>query len=131
MTNLVKVAYVGKKPHAFDNISHSGKSWNGYGDVQSVTEQQAKQLLNHPDQWALVNEADRKAVEAPVVIHGTDEHGVAVTIEQSDLKKPLEKMSKAELMALANKTWGKSLDQTLSKKYMIDQIEEWQRDLDE
>ncbi len=129
MSNLVPVVYVGNKPHAFDNIAHSGKSWQGKGDVQEVTDAQAKLLLKYPDQWALANEADRAAVEAPVSIEGKDENGEAVTIDPDDLKKPLEKMNKAELSALAKQSWDKELDPAMTKKAMIDQIEEWQHEL--
>lgn len=129
MSNLVPVVYVGNKPHAFDNIAHSGKSWQGKGDVQEVTDAQAKLLLKYPDQWALANEADRAAVEAPVSIQSTDEAGEAVTIDPDDLKKPLEKMNKAELSALAKQSWDKELDMAMTKKAMIDQIEEWQHEL--
>lgn len=129
MSNLVPVIYVGNKPHAFDNIAHSGKSWQGKGDVQEVTDAQAKLLLKYPDQWALANEADRAAVEAPVAIQGTDEDGQPVSIDPDDLKKPLEKMNKAELSALAKQSWDKELDPAMTKKAMIDQIEEWQHEL--
>lgn len=129
MSNLVPVVYVGNKPHAFDNIAHSGKSWQGKGDVQEVTDAQAKLLLKYPDQWALANEADRAAVEAPVSIEGKNEDGEAVTIDPDDLKKPLEKMNKAELSALAKQSWDKELDPAMTKKAMIDQIEEWQHEL--
>ena len=129
MSNLVPVVYVGNKPHAFDNIAHSGKSWQGKGDVQEVTDAQAKLLLKYPDQWALANEADHAAVEAPVSIEGKDENGEAVTIDPDDLKKPLEKMNKAELAALAKQSWDKELDPAMTKKAMIDQIEEWQHEL--
>lgn len=129
MSNLVPVVYVGNKPHAFDNIAHSGKSWQGKGDVQEVTDAQAKLLLKYPDQWALANEADRAAVDAPVSIQSQDENGEAVTIDPDDLKKPLEKMNKAELSALAKQSWDKELDPAMTKKAMIDQIEEWQHEL--
>jgi pyruvate-formate lyase len=129
MSYLVPVVYVGNKPHAFDNIAHSGKSWQGKGDVQEVTDAQAKLLLKYPDQWALANEADRAAVEAPVSIQSTDEAGEAVTIDPDDLKKPLEKMNKAELSALAKQSWDKELEMAMTKKAMIDQIEEWQHEL--
>ena len=129
MPNLVPVVYVGNKPHAFDNIAHSGKSWQGKGDVQEVTDAQAKLLLKYPDQWALANEADRAAVDAPVSIQSQDENGEAVTIDPDDLKKPLEKMNKAELAALAKQSWDKELDPAMTKKAMIDQIEEWQHEL--
>lgn len=129
MSNLVPVVYVGNKPHAFDNIAHSGKSWQGKGDVQEVTDAQAKLLLKYPDQWALANEADRAAVDAPVSIQSQDENGEAVTIDPDDLKKPLEKMNKAELSALAKQSWDKELNPAMTKKAMIDQIEEWQHEL--
>lgn len=129
MSNLVPVVYVGNKPHAFDNIAHSGKSWQGKGDVQEVTDAQAKLLLKYPDQWALANEADRATVDAPVSIQSQDENGEAVTIDPDDLKKPLEKMNKAELSALAKQSWDKELDHAMTKKAMIDQIEEWQHEL--
>lgn len=129
MSNLVPIVYVGNKPHAFDNIAHSGKSWQGKGDVQEVTDAQAKLLLKYPDQWALANEADRATVEAPVSIQSQDENGEAVTIDPNDLKKPLEKMNKAELAALAKQSWDKELDPAMTKKAMIDQIEEWQHEL--
>lgn len=128
MSNLVPVVYVGNKPHAFDNIAHSGKSWQGKGDVQEVTDAQAKLLLKYPDQWALANEADRTSVEAPVSIEGKNEDGEAVAIDPDDLKKPLEKMNKAELFALAKQSWDKELDPAMTKKAMIDQIEEWQHE---
>lgn len=129
MSNLVQVVYVGNKPHAFDNVAHSGKCWEGKGDVQEVTDAQAKLLLKYPDQWALANEADRAAVEAPVSIQGKDEDGEPVSIDPDDLKKPLEKMNKTELTALAKQTWDKELDPAMTKKAMIDQIEEWQHEL--
>lgn len=129
MSSLVPVVYVGNKPHAFDNIAHSGKSWQGKGDVQEVTDAQAKLLLKYPDQWALANEADRATVDAPVSIQSQDENGEAVTIDPDDLKKPLEKMNKAELSALAKQSWDKELDPAMTKKAMIDQIEEWQHEL--
>lgn len=129
MPKLITIVYIGNKPHAFDNIAHSGKSWHGKGDVQEVTDPQARLLLKYPDQWALANEADRARVEATVSIEGRDENGAAVTIDPDDLKKPLEKMNKAELAALARQAWGKVLDPVMPKKAMIDQIEEWQHEL--
>ena len=62
-------------------------------------------------------------------IQSTDEAGEAVTIDPDDLKKPLEKMNKAELSALAKQSWDKELNPAMTKKAMIDQIEEWQHEL--
>ena len=130
MAKLIEVVYVGKKPVAFDNVARSGKSWAGEGDIQEVTDAQAKLLLKFPDQWALVNDKDRALVETPEAITGTNEEGNVVTVDPEDLKQPIEKMSKAELTALAKDRWGKELDTKLSKKAMIDQIEEWAESLD-
>lgn len=125
----MKIVYVGNKQCAFDNVARSGKCWNGKGDVQEVTDDQARLLLKYPDQWALADKADRAAVSAPVSIEGEDEDGKAVTLDPDDLKKPLEKMSKVELMAFAKQSWGKRLEPLSSRKAMIDQIEEWQREI--
>lgn len=130
MTKLIEVMYVGNKPHAYDNVARSGKSWAGKGDIQEVTDAQAKLLIKFPDQWELVNEKDRKAVEKPVSIVGHDDEGNDVSVDPEALTKPVETMTKAELTALASNRWGKELDPKLSKKQMIDQLEEWAEVLD-
>lgn len=129
MERMVSLMYVGAKPFARDNVARSGVTWNGPGDIQSVTDAQAKMLLKYPDQWELAEEKDRETVEAPVSITVTDEDGDDVVVDPEALAKPLEKMSKAELKAYAQSIWGKDLDARKSTKAMIDQIEEWQRDL--
>lgn len=130
MANLIQVVYVGKKPEAFDNVARSGKTWHGAGDIQEVTDAQAKLLLKFPDQWQLANEDDRDQVETPVSVVGKDENGQQVTVDPEALTKPLEKMNKAELTALATDRFGKELDAKLSKKAMVDQLEEWMETLD-
>ncbi len=130
MTSLVKLVYIGKKPTAYDNIARSGKTWNGYGDVQEVTDVQARQLLKFADQWELVDEADRQAVEHTESIKVVDEDGDQVIIDPDAFSKPVEKMTKAEMVAYAHDRWGKTLDVAMAKKMMLDQIEEWERDLD-
>ena len=129
-TRLIPVRYVGRKQTAFDNVAHSGVTWSGHGDVQEVSDTQAKLLIKFPDQWELVNISDLEHVTMPATIKVVDEDGDQVIIDPEDLKKPLEKMSKAELIALAKDRWAKHLDARWSPKRMIDQIEEWQRDLD-
>lgn len=130
MSQLIKIVYVGKKPTAYDNVAKSGKCWSGNGDVQEVTADQAKQLLKFPDQWALFDEADVEAVNTPGSTEVTDENGEQVQIGSDALKKPLEKMSKEELVALAKAKWDKELDAKKAKKLLIDAIEEFERDLE-
>lgn len=129
MTELVKVVYVGRKPTAIDNVARSGKTWAGAGDVQTVTPQQAKILTGYADQWALVNPADAEVVAAPLSFVVTGADGEVVRVHEAALSTPLEKMSKPELMALAKKKWRRTLDLAIPKKHMIDQIEEWQKEL--
>lgn len=129
MTELVDIKYVGKKPFALDNVAGSAKLWNGNGDIQSVTVAQAKILLKYPDQWGLANAADAEVVDKPVtftVDTGTDEQGQTQSEEVSaeDLTKPLERMTKPELVALAKVKFGAELDVSKAKKLLIDQIEE-------
>jgi hypothetical protein len=130
MANLIKLVYVGNKPAAYDNIARSGKTWNGKSDVQEVTDAQAKLLLKFPDQWQLVDAKDKAAIEAPVSISVTGEAGEDVIVDPETFKQPIEKLSKSELSAYALNKWGKDLSANKNRKDMIDQIEEWERDLD-
>lgn len=130
MSQLIKIVYVGKKPTAYDNVAKSGKCWNGPGDVQEVTEDQAKQLLKYPDQWDVVDADDAGILNTQSTTEVTDENGESVLVDENALKKPLEKMTKAELVALAKAKWGKELDASIGKKLLIDAIEEFDRDLE-
>lgn len=130
MAKLISVVYVGNKATAFDNIARSGKTWMGKGDVQDVTDVQAKLLLKYPDQWALANPSDAQAVNTPVSIEVTNEDGEDVAVDPEAFKKPLEHMTKAELKGFAHNRWGKNLDARQPTKSMIDQIEEWEKDAD-
>lgn len=134
MTELVKVKYVGRKPVAFDNVAGSGKSWQGQGAVQEVTPKQAKKLTSYPDSWALVDLGDAVTVQslpdATTTVETLD--GEIVDVPDAGLlTKPLERMSKVELAGFASLKFGKDLDQGLSKKAMVDQIEEWQQTIPE
>lgn len=129
-TNLVDVVYVGKKPMAFDNVANSKKVWNGNGDVQSVTDAQARILIKYPDQWKLADKKDAAAVNAPVTHTTKDADGNATTVTEDDLKKPVEKMNKTELTVYAKEKYGKDMDPTWSKKQMQDQIETWEKEID-
>ena len=125
--NLVQVVYVGRKPFAVDNVAQSGKQWAGNGDVQEVTAAQARVLVKYPDQWRLVSDADAAAVQASAMVQQVTPDGDVVEVSQADLQKPLEKMSKTELMAVAQ-TMGKELAPALSKKAMLDQIDTWKNE---
>lgn len=57
---LVAIEYVGLKPAAIDNVSGSGKTWAGAGDVQHVTPAQAEKLLAYPDQWRIAEQQEEK-----------------------------------------------------------------------
>ena len=127
---LVPLVYVGNKPAAYDNIARTGLTWNGYGDVQEVTEAQAKLLLKFPDQWAVLDEADTERATAPTSVKVVDEDGEAIIVNPDAFQKPLEKMTKTEMVAYARDRWGRLLDIGMAKKMMIDQIEEWDRELD-
>lgn len=130
MANLIQLVYIGNKASAFDNIARSGVTWAGKGDIQFVTDVQAKQLLKYPDQWALANRSDQAAVDKPVSITVTGEDGEEEVVDPEAFKKPIEHMSKSELKGYAQNQWGKALDSRMSTKNMIDQIEEWSRDID-
>lgn len=127
MENLVQVVYVGNKPAAYDNIARSGKTWAGKGDIQEVTEVQAKQLIKFTDQWQLASDSDAQRVAVPESMKAVDEDGNTVQIDPEAFKKALEKMTKAELVAYAKDKWGKDIDATKSKKDLIDMVEEFEQ----
>lgn len=124
MSKLVKIKYVGRKPHAIDNVARSGKEWAGAGDVQAVTPEQAEVLLRYPDQWAVDGESELSKVAPPPA--PANSHGAGDVNALGD-GPDLEHMTKPQLVKLAADTWGVKLQNSLSKKAMIDQIEELQR----
>lgn len=128
--NLIKIQYIGSKPVAYDNVAKSGVSWTGHGDIQSVTDIQAKILLKFPDQWALVDKKDAAVVNTPISLKVIDEDGDEVLVDPTVLNKPLDRMTKSELLGYAKNKWGKVLDARSSSKSMIDKIEEWETELD-
>lgn len=64
---MPQIKYIGKKDFFPDFIAQSGKSWNGYGDVQEVTDDQAKKLLVHDDEFAEQGAHDALLVEQEAV----------------------------------------------------------------
>lgn len=129
MEKLIKIEYVGNKPTSHDNVARSGKVWNGKGDIQEVTEAQAKTLLKYPDQWALVDEEDQEKADKEIFVEVPDEHGVPVKINVDDLTGPLEKMSKIELVAFVKMKWGRDMPHDLTKKQMLGEIETFEAEL--
>ncbi|NSX14952.1 hypothetical protein HTY52_12790 [Cupriavidus taiwanensis] len=124
---LIALAYVGKKPWTLDNVAGSGKAWNGPGDVQEVTVNQARRLLKHPDQWALANPEDAAIVSGEITVQLTAPNGETSEVPATVLKKPIEKMSKPELAAYALAELKLELAPALSKAAMINAIEEAQK----
>jgi hypothetical protein len=51
----MKIKYVGKKPFAVDPVAGSGKTWNGNGDIQTMTDKQGEMLCKYPDQFEDAN----------------------------------------------------------------------------
>lgn len=71
----VPIKYIGKKDFFPDFISQSGKSWNGYGDVQEVTADQAKKLLVHDGEFA------EKGVHDALLVKQEEERAAAENAE--------------------------------------------------
>lgn len=59
----VLIKYIGKKDFFPDFVAQSGKNWNGYGDVQEVTAEQARKLLVHDDEFAVKDAHDALLVK--------------------------------------------------------------------
>lgn len=119
--SLVFVAYVGKKPFAADNVANSGKVWHGAGDVQQVTAAQAKILTKFPDQWELVDSKSSPLVARSGVV-SVFVDGSEVAIDVDAIRKPLDKMTKAEMIAVAKVRLSKEFNSSLSRKVLLDEI---------
>lgn len=128
--NTIKVEYIGKKPFCIDNVAKSGKVWNGPGDVQEVTPQQAKILTSYGDQWALVEAGDVVALDAPHTVATEDAQGNAVLTDAADLHGPLEKMTATELVAYAKLKYGKTLKPNRGRKVLLDEVLNMGNDVD-
>lgn len=123
----VLIKYIGKKDFFPDFVSQSGKNWNGYGDVQEVTAEQAKKLLVHDDEFAekgahdalLVKQEDERAasVNSNNDAEAKEETGDQVQgqeaakegdaqLKQVAIEKPspeeISTLNKGDLMALAD-----------------------------
>lgn len=126
---LIKIEYVGNKPTSHDNVARSGKVWSGKGDIQEVTETQAKTLLKYPDQWALVDEEDQQTTNQVTFVEVADENGELIKIDAKDLAGPLEKMNKLELVAFVKMKWDRDMPHDLTKKQMLGEIETFEAEL--
>jgi hypothetical protein len=124
---MAQVKYVGRKPAAVDNVANSRTVWNGYGDVQNVTDRQARILVQFADQWVLADESDSILLKKEPVTAFINHEGERVEVPESALKKPLEHMDMDELRAYALEHFQKSFGPRMSRKRMVDEIEELQR----
>lgn len=119
----IKIVYVGNKPTSHDNVARSGAIWNGKGDIQEVTEDQAKILLKYPDQWALADETEQDPTDNKTYIEVSDENGDLVKIDVEELTGSMEKMTKIQMIALIKMKWNKELPHTLTKKELMGEAE--------
>ena len=119
----LKIVYVGNKLMSHDNVTRSGAIWNGKGDIQEVTEDQAKILLKYPDQWALADANDDDPTDNKILIDVFDENGNLVNIDTAELTGSMEKMTKIQMIALIKMKWNKELPHTLTKKELMGEAE--------
>ncbi len=124
---MIELRYIGRKAWAVDPVGHSGVSWEGPGDVQPVPLSAARKILNHPDEWELANPEDASRLEVNTSHQTTDEHGKVVEVDDADLQRPIEKMSRAELKVYAKLKYGRDIPANMARAQMIDQIEEFEK----
>src|SRR3990167_5786726 len=108
---LIKIIYVGRKPVSHDNVARSGKVWNENGDIQEVTDEQAKILLKYPDQWALVPADVDQDNDSDDNNQNDDD---IIDQDNDSLKVHLEKMTKPELIQYAKEKFQKELLESLT-----------------
>lgn len=124
---MIELRYIGRKAWAIDPVGGSGACWNGTGDVQGVSVSAARKILKHPDEWELANPEDAPRLEMNTAHQATDEDGKTVEVDDSDLNKPIERMSRVELKVYAKLRFGKDLDARTARGQLLDQVEELQR----
>lgn len=126
---MIELRYIGRKAWAIDPVGGSGVIWDGKGDVQGVSVNAARKILKHPDEWELANPEDASRLEVNTAHQTVDEDGKNVEIDDADLKKPFEKMSKAELKVYAKLRFGRDLSMSASRATLADQVEEFEKTL--
>ncbi|MEJ7745361.1 MAG: hypothetical protein WKF61_01110 [Luteimonas sp.] len=127
---MAQVKYIGRKLTAVDNVANSRVTWNGNGDVQTVTDRQARILVGFADQWTLADESESILVKKEPVTAFINEDGDRVEIPESSFKKPLEHMDVNELRAYALEHYQKSFGPRMARKRLVDEIEELQRGME-
>ena len=124
MENLppkVRVEYCGNKSFCVDNVARSGKSWEGKGDVQEVTQAQAKILVSYSDQWKLADD-ETANLDQPTIITVQDGQGATTQIEEGELSIPVDKMTVVQLIAYAQTKFGKTFKPKTPRKVLLDEV---------
>jgi hypothetical protein len=124
---MIELRYIGRKAWAIDPVGGTGTVWDGNGDVQAVTVGAARKILKHPDEWELANPDDASRLEVNTLHHTIDEDGKPTEVDDADLAKPVERMTRAELKVFAKLKFGRDIPATMSRAHMIDQIEEFEK----
>ncbi|MEJ0004365.1 MAG: hypothetical protein WDN30_14055 [Pararobbsia sp.] len=123
---MIEIRYVGRKPWAVDNVAHTGTIWCALNDVQAVPPGAARRLLKHPDQWELANPED-EALLAVAIHTTTDKDGKQIEVDEADLKKPLEKMTRAELKVYAKTHFNREVNASQPRTVLLDLVDELER----
>ena len=126
---MIELRYIGRKAWAVDPVAGTPTVWDGPGDIQGVSVGAARKILRHPDEWELANPEDASRLEVNTSHTTTDEEGHLVEVDDADLKKPVDKMSRAELKVYAKTKFGRDVSASTSRAHLIDQIEEFEKTL--
>ena len=86
--------------------------------------------MKFADQWVLADESDSILLKKEPVMAFINPDGERVEIPESALKKPLEHMDMDELRAHALEFYQKSFGPRISRKRLIDEIEELANGMD-
>lgn len=124
---MIEIRYIGRKAWAVDPVAGSGVVWDGHDDVQPMTISQARKILKHPDEWELANAEDASRLEVQTLHQTLDEHGKTTEVDEQDLAKPVDKMTRSELKVHAKLKYGRDIPATMSRAHMLDAIEEFEK----
>lgn len=142
MATLVPIKYVGLKPSRADTVAGTGLIWT-QGQIHAVPASLVPKFQKHPDIWQVVTLDDENIANLGLVVDTLGETMAEVTANQEadalvaaqqaeakqteqetvdrvlttpELPQSFDPMSKSEIAAFAQRTYGLNMDPTRTTK---------------
>lgn len=121
---MIRIKYIGVQDPLVDIVAKTGILWTAKA-VHAVSTRQARALLRHPDQWALVDpKKDEPILAKEPTINFINPEGKRVQIPESVIHQPLERLTPDEVRAVGLYKYGITFRPDAARARMIDEIED-------